>query len=357
MPGGRGRSAAADAAAEWRESATAEVSATPRLVPRSGTRPARRSGSVRRVGHDPIETAVETRPRWRPGAVGRSRYPPGEPGPGELGAAAASALDRGRSGSTTRSTTSSRSDCSRAATRPVSGCPPRALRGEFGVSKQPVMEALRRLSGDGLVEIVPQVGSRVAALRDRARWSDFFVMFGGFEGTIAGIAALRRTDAQLARARPHLRADRRPCGRATDPAERAHGYRVWNRRFHQAIHDMAHSRIMAETSRRMWDLSDFLINTTGCPAAAELGPGRAARRPRAHPRRPAGRRPGHRPRRDGTAHRRHRRRHSRRDPVPARRGNESGHKHGHRAVASRTWPSVERDCGKSEPAMSSRMGR
>jgi DNA-binding FadR family transcriptional regulator len=26
---------------------------------------------------------------------------------------------------------------------------------------------------------------------------------------------------------------------------------------------MAHSRIMAETSRRMWDLSDFLINTTG----------------------------------------------------------------------------------------------
>ena len=28
---------------------------------------------------------------------------------------------------------------------------------------------------------------------------------------------------------------------------------------------MAHSRIMAETSRRMWDLSDFLINTTGVP--------------------------------------------------------------------------------------------
>jgi DNA-binding FadR family transcriptional regulator len=28
---------------------------------------------------------------------------------------------------------------------------------------------------------------------------------------------------------------------------------------------MAHSRVMAETSRRMWDLSDFLINTTGVP--------------------------------------------------------------------------------------------
>ena len=36
------------------------------------------------------------------------------------------------------------------------------LRTEFGVSKQPVMEALRRLSADGMVEIVPQVGSLVA---------------------------------------------------------------------------------------------------------------------------------------------------------------------------------------------------
>jgi DNA-binding GntR family transcriptional regulator len=56
---------------------------------------------------------------------------------------------------------------------------------EFGGSKQPVMEALRRLSGDGLIEILPQVGSRVATPRDV---SDFDVMFGGFEGTIAGVA-------------------------------------------------------------------------------------------------------------------------------------------------------------------------
>ena len=67
-----------------------------------------------------------------------------------------------------------------------------ALRTEFGVSKQPVMEALRRLAGDGLIEVVPQVGSRVATYSPR-EVSDFFVMFGGFEGTIASIAALRRT--------------------------------------------------------------------------------------------------------------------------------------------------------------------
>ena len=36
-----------------------------------------------------------------------------------------------------------------------------SLKAEFGVSKQPVMEALRRLSSEGLVEIIPQVGCRV----------------------------------------------------------------------------------------------------------------------------------------------------------------------------------------------------
>jgi DNA-binding GntR family transcriptional regulator len=138
-----------------------------------------------------------------------------------------------------------------------------ALRTEFGVSKQPVMEALRRLSGDGLMEIVPQVGSRVARY-DLREVEDFYVMFGGFEGTIAGIAALRRTDEQLDildEVSQRIDALRR----SADASARSHGYRIWNRRFHEVIHEMAHSRIMAETSRRMWDLSDFLINTTGVP--------------------------------------------------------------------------------------------
>ncbi len=138
------------------------------------------------------------------------------------------------------------------------------MRLEFGVSKQPVMEALRRLSGDGLMEIVPQVGSRVARY-DLREVEDFYVMFGGFEGTIAGIAALRRTDEQLADLDEVSETDRCAASRVPTHRTRSHGYRIWNRRFHEVIHEMAHSRIMAETSRRMWDLSDFLINTTGVP--------------------------------------------------------------------------------------------
>ena len=50
-----------------------------------------------------------------------------------------------------------------------------------------------------------------------------------------------------------------------DPAGRAHGYRVLNRRFHGIVHAMAHSPVVAEISRRMWDMSDLLINTSGIP--------------------------------------------------------------------------------------------
>jgi hypothetical protein len=58
--------------------------------------------------------------------------------------------------------------------------PVEALKAEFDVSKQPVMDALRRLSSDGLVEIIPQVGCRVAVY-DSAYVSDFFAIFGGME--------------------------------------------------------------------------------------------------------------------------------------------------------------------------------
>ena len=50
-----------------------------------------------------------------------------------------------------------------------------------------------------------------------------------------------------------------------DPSARAQGYRILNRRFHGIIHDMAHSAVVAGISRRMWDMSDLLINTSGVP--------------------------------------------------------------------------------------------
>ncbi|GAA1996870.1 GntR family transcriptional regulator [Microbacterium pumilum] len=136
-----------------------------------------------------------------------------------------------------------------------------ALRTELSVSKQPVMEALRLLSADGLVDIIPQVGC-VTSVYPVREIADFYDMFAGFEGAIAAAAAERRVDAQLYELEEisirigTLRSH-------PDPDVRARQYRVLNRDFHAKIHEMSGSRIMVETSRRMWDLSDFLINTAG----------------------------------------------------------------------------------------------
>lgn len=56
-----------------------------------------------------------------------------------------------------------------------------------GVSKQPVMSALRRLSIDGLVEIIPQVGVEVARYAQE-EIDDFFELFASVESTVARLA-------------------------------------------------------------------------------------------------------------------------------------------------------------------------
>ncbi len=133
----------------------------------------------------------------------------------------------------------------------------------YGVSKQPVMDALRRLSIDGLVEIIPQVGVEVARY-ERAEIDDFFELFASVESTAAGLAASRRTDAQL-RELDTIGARIEALTHHDDPTVRSHGYRVANREYHGAIHAMAQSRIIFDYAARLWDLSDFLINTSGVP--------------------------------------------------------------------------------------------
>ena len=135
------------------------------------------------------------------------------------------------------------------------------LREELGTSKQPVMEALRLLSADGIVEIIPQVGCQVASYSS-LEVVDFFTMFGGFEGAIAAAAAARRTDPQLAEMESGVGAFER-LGEIVEDSYRSRRYFQLNHEFHQQIHRMSGSRIMSTTSRRMWDMCDFLINTTG----------------------------------------------------------------------------------------------
>jgi DNA-binding GntR family transcriptional regulator len=133
------------------------------------------------------------------------------------------------------------------------------LSAEFGVSRQPIMEALRVLSAEGLVTIIPQVGCRVASYGAQ-EVRDFFALFATMEGAVAALAATRRTDADL-RALNEISARIGALLDEEDLTERAHSYRIRNREFHAQIHAMADSAIIADLSRRMWNLSDFLINT------------------------------------------------------------------------------------------------
>lgn len=135
------------------------------------------------------------------------------------------------------------------------------LKARLGVSKQPIMDALRRLASDGLVEIIPQVGCRIPVYHEQDV-ADFFAIFGGLEGAVAAVAAQRHVPGQL----EELIAVNTRIGQLageTDPAARADGYRILNRSFHSIVHQMAHSPVVAGISRRMWDMSDLLISTSG----------------------------------------------------------------------------------------------
>jgi DNA-binding GntR family transcriptional regulator len=143
------------------------------------------------------------------------------------------------------------------------------IRLQFGVSKQPVMEAMRRLASDGLVRITPQVGCEVASY-EPLEVADFFRLFGSFEAAIAEVAAERRTAQQL-EALDEVSRRVEALADVADPVQRVHAYRLLNREFHGVIHEMAQSTIMIEVSQRMWDLSDFLINTTGLAKGMDTG--------------------------------------------------------------------------------------
>lgn len=134
-----------------------------------------------------------------------------------------------------------------------------ALRADYGASKQPLMEAFRMLAADGIVEIVPQVGCRPVVYTPE-EVVDFFHVFAASEGAVAAAAAMRRTQDQLTQLRASL-ASTAALAELEDPAEGHRRYRIANRDFHGLVQAMAGSRMINLLSRRMWDLSDYLINT------------------------------------------------------------------------------------------------
>ena len=135
------------------------------------------------------------------------------------------------------------------------------LASEIGVSRQPIMEAMRRLAAERLVEIIPQVGCRVAthSLEDIG---DFFRMFASIEGLLAQLAAERHEVGELRRLRlisGEIALLRSP---KVNAAARSEGYRTLNREFHGIIHAMARAPEIATLAESCWDRSDFHLTSS-----------------------------------------------------------------------------------------------
>ncbi|HEY0814477.1 MAG TPA: GntR family transcriptional regulator [Pseudonocardia sp.] len=147
-----------------------------------------------------------------------------------------------------------------------------SLKSDLGVSKQPVMDAFRRLAAEGLLEIVPQVGTRVPVF-SMEDMSDFFAMFASLEAEATAVGARRQTPAQLAELVAINRQIAEIDTTSVGPSERVHGYLTANRRFHGVIQQMAHSDVVMRLSDRMWDMCDLMINTSANsrPLADEIG--------------------------------------------------------------------------------------
>lgn len=125
----------------------------------------------------------------------------------------------------------------------------------LSVSRQPAMEAVKRLAADGFVVILPQVGCRVVQ-PDPSHVADFYRLFAPSEALIARLAAERRTEQEAAAFNDLSRRVEAEAGLA---GHHSPAYRTMNRRRYEAVHAMASSPIAAGIVAGMWDRSDFYI--------------------------------------------------------------------------------------------------
>lgn len=127
---------------------------------------------------------------------------------------------------------------------------------ETGASRQPIMSALHRLSAEGFVQIIPQVGCEVIN-PSPTEIADFFLLFQKLEGILAGLAAMRRTEDELLELNL-IQQRLLTITRENNPSPEK--YLILNRAFHHKVHLMAHSPLLDRKQRKNCHLSDFFIN-------------------------------------------------------------------------------------------------
>lgn len=136
-----------------------------------------------------------------------------------------------------------------------------AIAKRFGVSRYPVMDAIKRLEVEGLLTVVPQVGCRVASYPEDEIY-DFYELCREMGGKIATLAAARRTAEQVLAVETITEEIKSFSRQKMEDDVRARRFRLLNREFHLQLHDMANSRLVTNFAESMFDRLDFMISTT-----------------------------------------------------------------------------------------------
>lgn len=158
-----------------------------------------------------------------------------------------------------------------------------ALAEEFGVSRTPVREALRKLQAGGLVELQPNRGAIVRGLSPR-EIRDAYEVRAALEALAARLAAERVSHEQLARledVQGEFRAAlertvaRRRGGREVGDRE-ARRWGSANDAFHQTIHEASGNAVLADTLAQLnrnfpRDLSRMVVSESTALLEANVG--------------------------------------------------------------------------------------
>lgn len=120
-----------------------------------------------------------------------------------------------------------------------------ALCEQLGVSRTPLREALKILAAEGLVELLPRRGARVATL-GAAELGELFEVLSGLERTAAELAAVRASATDLAGLRQlQARIERHHAAR------NRHDYSHDNHALHEAIVALAGNAVLKEVHERL----------------------------------------------------------------------------------------------------------
>ncbi len=131
---------------------------------------------------------------------------------------------------------------------------------ELGTSRQPVMDALRRLATERFIEITPQVGVRVV-VPERRDVLDFFRLLAATEAVCAALAAERADKSGAAKLTEVNEQIGQLLSDDIDNELRARRYSDLNRDFHSQLNTLAQSDILTPIAAFMWDHSDFFISS------------------------------------------------------------------------------------------------